>query len=396
MAQHEDTAQGFTPTYRKLWHRDFSLLMAAHMLLAMAPCYMAAMLPTMLRQADFTAENILLMVGAWMLGVLLAGLRISNLVQRYRRKRVFGVAVWSLGVAFALFEYLYGMVRPAWAVLAVAALASGSACCLAQRALACTLVVDKTEAFHRTEANYVTAWLTRFGVALGMLLALVLGRRLHFSFLSTLPLAFLLVAWACVALVHVPFKAPEENVPRLSFDRFFLAGGSWLFVGKMLMAVVMGLVFATQSNPLFYVLLLPGCLLGLVLERVRMVREVRLLSVGACGLSLLGLIALPPHAAAVVLGLGMGLLGTRVLFRLLYQSEHCQRSSALSTYFLTWDWGFIAGLALGWTNLFGVQGSLPATATVLCVLAAAVLWHDDSKPMKRPEDTRRFICNETL
>lgn len=402
MTPNADSRQGFTPTYQKLWHRDFSLLMVAHLLIAMAPCYMACLLPTMLGDSEMKAENMLLLLSTTVLGVLTAGLRINNLVQRYRRKRVFAVSVLVLAIGLVVFEYLYSVLPYKPLTLAVAGFVTGASYCLAQRVLACTLVVDKTEAFHRTEANYVSAWISRFGVALGMLLALVFGRSLQFQFVCTPALGFLFVALGCVALVKIPFKAPEERVPRLSFDRFFLSSGCWLFGGRICLAVVMGLIFATCTTPLFYAMLLPGCLLGILCERISWLRRVQLLTLGACLCIVLALVAIQSAMttislclAPMILGMSMGLAGTRVLLRLLYQSEHCQRSSAMSTYFLAWDLGFVVGLALGWLDFMTMSKNFMLATTVLSLAAALVCFHDDKSQMKRPEDARRFIGNDT-
>lgn len=383
----------YTPTYERLWHRDFVLLLMAHLLISMAPCYVVFMLPAFFAHEGLHSLSVAVAAVASGAGIALAGPFVSGIVQRHRRKCAFEWAAVGLALSFVAFWYT-GYIRELcmWSI-ALVSLATGMTYGVAHRVLACTLMVDKTESFHRTEANYVTGWFSRFAFALAPLLALVLREHYSFTVVCLVPAGFVAVAWLCVVLVGVPFKAPEDRVPLLSADRFFLPCGWRLFLCMAVVAVTMGVVLVMEQEPLFYAMLTPGFLLAILLERSSAMRSARhLIAVacvaGACTLSLLisDLRIVSQIAAPLLLGLCAGLLGTRVMLRLIGVSGHSQRCSALATYFLAWDMGLSGGLCAGW-QIFsaGRPASLWSVLCLLmglCVLGAAVSWCDDRDKME--------------
>ena len=147
-----------TPTYQRLWNRDFTLLTIAEAVLCMS-CY--ATIPFMPRlllgDGDITPTAAAMTMAVFVAGIFISGFFGSWLIQRFRRNKVCFISSLCLATAIAAIplasDFLPARVDTTWAMTALC-LYAGLAFGQAKRVLSCTLLTDKTEACHRAEANY--------------------------------------------------------------------------------------------------------------------------------------------------------------------------------------------------------------------------------------------------
>lgn len=104
---------------------------------------------------------------------------------------------------------------------------------LAQMVLLSTLIIDTTDSFQRTEANYVVSWVLRLALAIGPLVGMAMSVFLPVSFFPRSSACCLgclcAVGLPFISGVHFPFKAPDERHVCWSTDRYLLLRGCPLF-----------------------------------------------------------------------------------------------------------------------------------------------------------------------
>ena len=155
-----------TPIHIRLWNRDFWLLAIANLLLTMAVYMQILHYPIMMNEAHTTYQQIAVAMGAQGIGLFVLGPFCSFLVQKFRRNHVCEVAVLVIAICFVLPMLLKVEQLPfPWMAIGTRFL-TGAFFGLAQMVLTSTLIVDCTESFQRTEANYAAAWFGRFAVSL--------------------------------------------------------------------------------------------------------------------------------------------------------------------------------------------------------------------------------------
>ena len=364
-----------TPVHIRLWHKDFWMVSIANMLLSMAITMMIPTLPNWMMMADgLTSEETGFSMGIFALGLLLPGVFCSYLVQSYRRNQVCVWAIILLAAAIIPPVYLYHM--PFWMVVAMR-LVQGMAFGLAQMVLASTLIIDTCESTHRTEANYAATWFGRFSLSLGPLLGLLL---IQFLGLKTM----LFVASGCcvasallVMLVHIPFRTPDDHINLFSFDRFLLLSGWPLLFNLLLITVSMGLLLSLNLGIEFYALMMVGFLLALLAQRF-VFPDAELMSEVVSGVILLIaaqlLLMFAPTSllTSPLMGLGLGLIGSRFLLFFIKLSRHCQRGTAQSTYLIGWESGLYLGIGMGYCLFEGNTHSLLSASLVLTIVGLMV------------------------
>ncbi len=366
-----------TPVHIKLWHRDFWLLVVANLLLTMSVYVLIPVLPHWLLQTEnFTTLETGLSMGAFGLGLYLLGSQCSWLVQRYRRNVVCMWAVVAMALDIALLWYIEGLRSEFiefWVIL-LHRLLLGAAFGLAQMVLSSTLIIDTCESYQRTEANHSAAWFSRFALSLGPLTGLLVYHLLGFDKLLWVSLGCALLGVLLIKNVNFPFRAPEEGVHVASLDRFLLPHGYVLFTNLMLVSTVMGLLLTLQLPTMFYGLMMAGFLLALLAQRF-VFRDAELKSEVVSGLilmvaALLILLAYPTSPVAPVLvGLAMGIIGSRFLLFFIKLSRHCKRGTSQSTFFLAWETGLALGLTLGYVFFYGMGNYLLYTGLVITAVA---------------------------
>ena len=134
----------YTPTYNRLWNREFTLLTIAELLLCIS-CYMTIPLLPLSCLASFT-------IVTFIIGVCISGFFGSWLIQNYRRNKVFLVSAICLGatiLGLSAFEFQeQPIVREIeeYTLLAIC-FASGAVFGTAKRVLSCTLLMPTTRLY---------------------------------------------------------------------------------------------------------------------------------------------------------------------------------------------------------------------------------------------------------
>jgi hypothetical protein len=129
-------------------------------------------------------------------------------------------------------------------------------------------------------------------------------------------------------------------------------------------------------------MMMGGFLLALLAQRF-VFRDAELKSEVVSGLllllaALIVMLAYPNDpVSAVLIGLGVGIVGSRFLLLFIKLSRHCKRGTSQSTYFLGWETGVALGLALGYSCFYGNDASFynqhDALLTVAIILTAIAL-----------------------
>ncbi len=133
--------------------------------------------------------------------------------------------------------------------------------------------------------------------------------------------------------------------------------------------MAVGMVFSRPQSVSFYALLMVGFLLALLAQRfvfpdAELKSEVvsgMLLILCALLIMLFGPVS---PLASPLLGMGLGIMGSRFLLFFIKLSRHCQRGTAQSTFLLGWEVGLAFGLGLGFM-VFEEKDSLLEIALLL-------------------------------
>ena len=373
-----------TPVHIRLWHRDFWLMAMANLLLTMAVYVLIPVMPKWLLQTEnLTIQETGMIMGAFGVGIFLFGYLTSWLVQRFRRNIA---CIWAILLMAAMLGWLYYLDLQKsqffdFPILLVQRLALGAAFGVAQMILSSTLIIDTCESFQRTEANHSASWFSRFALSLGPLTGIIVDRLSGFSTVLLVAIGCSLVAIIFIMLVHFPFRTPEENVRVMSLDRFFLPQGWPLIINLMVVTFVVGLLLSMTTSELFYVMVMVGFFAALLAQRF-MFRDADLESEVITGLVLTGVALLMmltrqqtivSFAAPMFIGFGLGIIGSRFLLFFIKLSRHCQRGTAQSTFFLSWESGLALGIGLGYGLL--EQQSGPVLQVALVTTAAVLLFY---------------------
>jgi MFS family permease len=355
--------------------------LVADLLLTTAVYVLVPTMPQWLMETEnFSPMETGLSMGAFGLGLYLLGAQCSWLVQRYRRNVVCICAVIGLALDMALLWYIDGLHSEFvefWVIL-LQRLLLGATFGLAQMVLASTLIIDTCESYQRTEANHSAAWFARFALSVGPLAGLLVYGLLGFDKVLYGAIGCALLAVVLIKLVVFPFRAPEEGVHMASLDRFLLSHGEALFTNLLLVSLTVGMVLTLSLQVLFYALMMGGFLLALLAQRF-VFRDAELKSEVISGLILLLaallvlLVAPQSPVAPLLLGLSVGIIGSRFLLFFIKLSRHCQRGTSQSTFFLCWESGIALGVGLGYAVLYGQRDTL--LYICLALTAAALLMY---------------------
>ena len=346
-----------TAIHIRLWKRPFWLLSIAKFLLCMAVYMLIPILPYwMMSQVQFDGATMSFVFLSYLVGVVLPGPFSSFLVQRFRRNNVALLAILCMIPVFYALFFISQL--PLWS-LYVLACCFGASFGFVQEVLSSTLIVDVCDSSHRTEANYASSWFGRIALAVGPMVGLLLCKHLGIQFVFITLAVDCLLALLLVSMVKFPFKTPEDEIHLVSFDRFFLTDGKWLFLNQLLIMTAVGILLSLSHSVSFYALMLLGFFFALLSQRF-VFANADLKSEIVTGLFALcaavGILFTQQgramsHLSPTLLGYGIGLIGSRFQMFLLKLSRHCQRGTSQSTYFLGWESGISLGLFLGWYAL---------------------------------------------
>ena len=378
-----------TPVHIRLWHRDFWLMAIANFLLTMSVYLLVPTLPHwLLTEQKFSPVETGVAMASFGFGLFALGMFVSFLVQHYRRNQVCVGAVIAVGALIGLLYYLNGQ-RTLFCDLQMIILqrfALGAAFGLAQMVLTSTLIIDTSESFQRTEANHSAAWFSRFALSLGPMTGLLLERLVSYHVVLLAAMGCAAAVAVLILMVHFPFRAPEDDVPTVSLDRFFLPHGFPLFVNLQFIMLAMGILFSTITSELFFAMMMMGFLGALLAQRF-VFRNAELKSEVVTGLILITAALLMMltrtqqivyFAAPAFVGFGLGLIGSRFLLFFIKLSRHCQRGTSQSTFLLGWESGIAWGLGLGYALFYAQpqQGLLTALVLIVASLVAYNFTHN--------------------
>lgn len=372
-----------TPVHIHLWHRDFWLMAVANLLLTMAVYMLVPTMPAWLVTArGLSSWETGIAMGAFGVGLFVFGPFVSFLVQHYRRNVVCILSVLALVALIALLYYIdirCSEFAGFWTVVLLR-FGLGATFGLAQMVLTSTLIIDTSESYQRTEANHSSAWFGRFALSLGPLAGLILLRLTDFDRVLWVAGGAAAVAVLLVRLVNFPFRTPEDDIPVVSFDRFFLPHGFPLFLNLQLITLAAGLLFSLPLSERFYTMIMVGFFFALLAQRF-VFRDAEVKSEVISGLILMGaallMMLLCPQlaiawlASPVFIGFSLGIIGSRFMLFFIKLSRHCQRGTSQSTFMLGWESGIAWGVGIGLAVFPGKSDFLLSVAFVLVVLALA-------------------------
>lgn len=370
-----------TPVHVRLWHRGFWLLATANLLLTMSVYMLMPALPKwLMSDIKLSAFDTGLIMGSYGIGLFMLGPVCSWLIQRFRRNAVCMYSILVLIVSifgFLFFEMEYVDLHIGISFFIALRMIMGAVFGLAQMVLSSTLVIDTCESFQRTEANHLTAWFGRFALSLGPLLAIFLLTRFNYTTLYLVSMGLSFIAVVLIESVKFPFKAPDDTMKLLSTDRFFLSQGIRLFINLTIINIVIGMIMTIENTETFYAMIMVGFVLAILSQKYVFVNA-ELKSEIITGLILLGAAILimltrtqtiAEHIAPLLIGLGIGVIGSRFLLFFIKLSRHCQRGTSQSSFFLAWEFGLSIGLFLGYSFFYGDNHTLLLVALSLIVVA---------------------------
>ena len=357
-------------------------MVLALLLLTMSVYVLIPILPRWLMEVEnFTPEETGISMGVFAVGLYVFGALCSWLVELYRRNVVCMWAIAAVAVDIALLWYLDSLRTEfvEFGVILLQRLLLGAAFGLAQMVLSSTLIIDTCESAYRTEANHSASWFSRMALSMGPLGGLVAYTFFGFNGVVWLSVGCAAMALLLVKLVKFPFRTPDDYQQVTSLDRFFLPHGTIVYAHLVVFCIVVGLVLALPHSELFYALVMCGFVLALLAQQF-VFPDAEQKSIILTGLLLLLASLLVLHVSdtspmsPVLLGLSVGLTGSRLLMFLIKLGHHCQRGTSVSTYFLGWETGLALGIALGYGLFYKQTSALLYTAMALTV-ASLVVYH---------------------
>lgn len=371
------------PVHVRLWNKHFWLLAMANLLLVMSSYMLVATIPLRMEVRGYSILQIALVMGMFFVGIYLFGSLSGYLVQRYRRKNVFNLSILLLLAVTGVLYYLSSLPYNSFDYMLLVGLRfmQGAFYGLSQLVLLSTLIIDTVEAVHRTEANHAATWFGRFALSLGPLAGIYVY-QMNFGSVLILSCICLLVAFVFVNLIRFPFRMPSEDYSRFSFDRFLLKGSHWLFVNVVLVTSVVGVLLSIEHTPRFYGMMMLGFVIAILAERF-VFADADLRSEATTGMIVIGIAVLlmitrrqesVSYIVPILIGLGVGLIGSRFLLFFIKMSDHCQRGTSQSTFLLAWETGIGIGLVLSY-GLFHLEQPL-VLWVCLGILAASLILYD--------------------
>ena len=367
-----------TPVHIRLWHHDFWRMSIANLLLTMTVYMLVPTMPLWLISQGFSWTETGIAMGAFGVGLYVLGGFVSFLVQHYRRNMV---CIWSatcMAMLLGLSYYFETRISQLpFYVVVLQRFLFGVVFGLAQMVLASTLIIDTCESYQRTEANHSASWFGRFALSLGPIAGILTAQLAGFGMVLLVAACLSAIAVILISLVHFPFRAPQDDVPSFSLDRFFLPHGFPLFVNLQLIMLALGLLFSLSLTIHFYGMMMAGFLSALLAQRF-IFRDAELKSEVVSGLILLEAALLMmltrtqqivAYAAPLFVGFAFGIIGARFLLFFIKLSRHCQRGTSQSTFMLGWESGIAWGLGIGLALFHAEKSYVLLVANGLVVLA---------------------------
>lgn len=354
-----------------LWNKNFSLLIAANILLFIG-VYMLFPLffQWMVKEWGFTVSQASILVALFAPAMFIPGAFNNYLVDTFSRKQVCIRSVIMLAAIGLISPY----VPQQWMAVGLWML-QGVFFSLALMATGSTLVIDVTPSSKRNAANRVFTWTSILSTIFGLLIGLDGPSMLPISKLLYLSSALCGCSAFLITMVQVCFRAPLD-LPLCSFDRFILFRTLLPGLNMLCVPIVLGMVLSAMPDALFYLSIVGGFIVYLLLRQLSSISQNGKLQVflGQV-LTLAGLVVLLVvdsgvhlHASGFLIGLGTGFSIGHFLQMMILLPMHCERGTSYQTFQLLWQLGFVAALAVAVSGvLFSSSQEVYEGAILVCI-----------------------------
>lgn len=346
------------------------LFASLYMLLPVLPMYMTVKFGTSLSVAG-------MILALFAVSMFFTGPFYSYLIDAYKRKSVCLLSYLAVIAILGGYSIVGSL---AW--IAVLRMIQGALFGITTT-MESTLAIDITTSAKRSEGNTCFSWAGRLGMVFGPMLGLLLYRYEGIQDVIYASFGCGAIGLFFVSLIHVPFRAPI-GASFCSLDRFILPKGWVPALNMVLVSFTFGALLTTinmytQSiymqnvTIMFFILMAGGFVLAMIANKLVFVNaDIRARVVS--GLLLMGasLLLIITHAesvalftAAVLMGMGIGLVASDFLLIFVKLSQHCQRGTANTTYLLAWELGVALGV---WAGCYLIE-----TASYITVFMAGII-----------------------
>lgn len=330
-----------------LWNRNFSLLIAANILLYIAVYMLFPLIHRWMIQAwscsELQAAGVTAVFG---IALFLPGAFNNYLVDTFSRKNVCTRSIMLLALVGILYPYVSSV-----EMVVLLRILQGALFGFVLMATGSTLAIDVTPSNNRNAANRVFTWSSIVGMLSGIIIGIEGGNYLSFDTLLYFCAFLCAVAIVLVSMVTVCFRAPLD-LPLCSFDRFILFRTLLPGINMMTVPMVLGMLFIMISNAFFYLCIGSGFLIYLLVRQVftrpmngRIQIFIGQLFTGA-GLMLLCNADTGEYlyGAGLLVGIGVGFSIGQFLRMMILLPLHCERGTGYHTYQLLWETGVMLGI----------------------------------------------------
>ena len=344
----------------RLWTHDFTrvymsnllLYASLYMLLPVLPIYLVEHFNLSLSMAGVASA-------LFAVGLFIFGPFYSYLIDNFHRKTVCMLSY--LVVIAILFGYTI-ISSLLW--LIVLRIAQGALFGVATT-MGSTLAIDISDTSRRSEANTSFCWAAKLGIVFGAMTGILIYRFAGLQEVLYAAVGAGVLGLLFISLTHVAFRAPI-GASLFSLDRFFLPRGWIPALNLVLISSVFGLLLTsinmyTESIPMqqvtvrYFSLLAGGFVLAMIANRIAFEKaDFRAKVVSGLLLMSAALLLMSTHiqylalmTAAVLMGLGIGLVSSDFLHIFIKLCEHCQRGTANTTYRFAWEVGVAIGVVVG-------------------------------------------------
>lgn len=354
-----------------LWNKNFSLLIAANILLFIG-VYMLFPLffQWMVKEWGCTVSQASIQVALFAPAMFIPGAFNNYLVDTFSRKQVCIRSVIMLAAIGLISPY----VPQQWMAVGLWML-QGVFFSLALMATGSTLVIDVTPSSKRNAANRVFTWTSILSTIFGLLIGLNGPSMLPIPKLLYLSSALCGCSAFLITMVQVCFRAPLD-LPLCSFDRFILFRTLLPGLNMLCVPIVLGMVLSAMPDALFYLSIVGGFIVYLLLRQLSTIFQNGKLQVflGQV-LTLAGLVVLLVvdsgvhlHASGFLIGLGTGFSIGHFLQMMILLPMHCERGTSYQTLQLLWQLGFVAALAVAVSgSVFSTSREVYEGAILVCI-----------------------------
>ncbi len=336
---------------KRLWSHDFWRICMANFMLSISLYMLWPVLPDWMMSTygatPLQAGGIMALFG---ITIFILGPTFSYLVDTYKRKSVCLLGILIVTAATGGYWVAGGLL-----LTAVFRIIQGTMYGMTCMATGGTLVIDITRSPRRTEANIAFAWFGRFGLSIGPLAGFLLYELCNIKVVLAVSCILGILSFICIALIKIPFRAPLCP-PKFSKDRFWLPNGWLMFINLLLISIPTGILLATVNSYVFYGILMVGFCFSILAVRF-VFTEADIRSEVVSGLILYGCAMLLQishnqstafYTSALLVGLGLGMIVSRMLVFFIKLSEHCERGTANTSETFGWEFGISIGFFIGY------------------------------------------------